>query len=46
MITDLWFYALAVPAVFLLGLAKGGFAGIGVIAAPLMALAVSPVLAA
>ena len=46
MITDPWFYALAVPAVILLGLAKGGFAGIGVIAVPLMALAVSPVLAA
>ena len=46
MITDPWFYVLAVPAVILLGLAKGGFAGIGVIAVPLMALAVSPVLAA
>lgn len=30
----------------LLGLAKGGFSGLGVIAVPLMALAVSPVLAA
>ncbi|MBP7816935.1 MAG: sulfite exporter TauE/SafE family protein [Phenylobacterium sp.] len=46
MITDPWFYALAAPAVILLGLAKGGFGGIGVIAVPLMALAVSPVLAA
>ncbi len=46
MITDPWFYVLAVPAVILLGLAKGGFAGIGVIAVPLMALAVSPMLAA
>jgi uncharacterized membrane protein YfcA len=46
MITDPVFYLLAVPAVILLGLAKGGFAGIGVIAVPLMALAVSPVLAA
>lgn len=46
MITDPVFYALAVPAVILLGLAKGGFSGIGVIAVPLMALAVSPVLAA
>jgi hypothetical protein len=45
-ITDPVFYLLAVPAVILLGLAKGGFAGIGVIAVPLMALAVSPVLAA
>ncbi|MCI3133002.1 sulfite exporter TauE/SafE family protein [Phenylobacterium aquaticum] len=46
MITDPLFYALAVPAVIILGLAKGGFAGIGVIAVPLMALAVSPVTAA
>lgn len=46
MITDPLFYAVAVPAIVLLGLAKGGFAGIGVIAVPLMALAVSPVLAA
>lgn len=46
MLTDPFFYATAVPAVILLGLAKGGFAGIGVIAVPLMALAVSPVLAA
>ncbi len=46
MITDPLFYALAIPAVILLGLAKGGFSGIGVIAVPLMALSVSPVLAA
>jgi uncharacterized membrane protein YfcA len=45
-LTDPFFYAVAVPAVILLGLAKGGFAGIGVIAVPLMALAISPVLAA
>jgi uncharacterized membrane protein YfcA len=32
--------------VIVLGLAKGGFSGVGVIAVPLMALAVSPVLAA
>ena len=46
MLTDPLFYAVAVPAVILLGLAKGGFAGIGVVAVPLMALVVSPVLAA
>lgn len=46
MLTDPFFYVVAIPAVILLGLAKGGFAGIGVIAVPLMALAVSPVLAA
>ena len=46
MITDPLFYAAAVPAVVLLGLAKGGFSGIGVLAVPLMALVVSPVQAA
>jgi hypothetical protein len=46
LITDPAFYLVATPAVILLGLAKGGFAGIGVIALPLMALAVSPVQAA
>jgi len=44
MLTDPLFYAVAIPAVILLGLAKGGFAGIGVVAVPMMALAVSPVL--
>lgn len=46
MIGDPAFYAFAIPAVILLGLAKGGFSGVGVIAVPLMALSVSPVLAA
>jgi uncharacterized membrane protein YfcA len=46
MSTDPLFYAFAVPAVILLGLAKGGFSGIGVLAVPLMTLAVSPVQAA
>ena len=46
MSTDLLFYAVAIPAVILLGLAKGGFSGIGVLAVPLMTLAVSPVQAA
>jgi len=46
LITDPLFYAVAIPAVILLGLSKGGFAGIGVIALPLMALAISPVQAA
>jgi uncharacterized membrane protein YfcA len=43
MITEPAFYAAAVPAVTLLGLAKGGFSGIGLLALPLMALVVSPV---
>jgi uncharacterized membrane protein YfcA len=46
MITDPLFYAAAVPAVILLGLAKGGFSGIGVLAVPLITLVVSPVQAA
>jgi len=40
------FFALAIPAVMLLGLAKGGFAGMGALSLPIMALAVSPVRAA
>lgn len=43
MIADPWFYAAAVPAVILVGLAKGGFSGLGLLALPLMALVVSPV---
>lgn len=46
MLTDPWFYAVAIPAVIILGLAKGGFAGVGVLGVPLVALAVSPVQAA
>lgn len=46
MLTDPLFYALAIPAVILMGLAKGGFAGVGAIAMPLLALAISPVKAA
>lgn len=46
MITDPLFYVAALPAVLLVGLAKGGFSGLGVMAIPLMALVVSPVQAA
>ena len=47
LITDPWFYVVAVPAVLLFGISKGGFGGgLGVVAVPLMALAVSPVQAA
>jgi hypothetical protein len=47
LITDPWFYAVAVPAVLLYGISKGGFGGgLGVIAVPLMALVISPVQAA
>ncbi|HEX8470191.1 MAG TPA: sulfite exporter TauE/SafE family protein [Brevundimonas sp.] len=46
MLIDPMFYAVAIPAVILLGLTKGGFAGIGVVAVPMMALVISPVQAA
>lgn len=46
MISDPWFYAVAIPAVVILGLAKGGFAGLGIIAVPLMTLVTSPIAAA
>ncbi|QQV77109.1 sulfite exporter TauE/SafE family protein [Sphingomonas aliaeris] len=42
----LMLFAVAVPAVMLTGLAKGGFAGVGGLALPIMALAMSPVRAA
>jgi len=47
LITDPWFYAAAIPAVILVGLSKGGFAGgVGFVGVPLMALVMSPVQAA
>ncbi len=46
MIDDPIFYFLAIPAVILLGLAKGGFAGIGTLSVPMIALVVPPVQAA
>lgn len=39
LVTDPWFYAVAVPAVLMMGLSKSGFAsGFGALATPLMAL--------
>lgn len=47
MLTDPWFYAVAIPAVILTGLSKGGFlGGIGGVAVPIMSLVISPVQAA
>jgi hypothetical protein len=41
LITDPWFYAVAVPAVLLMGISKSGFgAGFGALATPLIALAI------
>jgi hypothetical protein len=41
-ITDPLFYLLATVAVILLGLSKGGFFGLGVMALPLLSLQVPP----
>ena len=42
LITDPYFYAVAIPAVLLLGISKSGFgAGLGSLAVPIMALAVA-----
>jgi uncharacterized membrane protein YfcA len=46
LITDPLFYLIAIPAVTLLGLAKGGFAGVGMIATPLLAIFMPPLEAA
>lgn len=47
LLTDPWFYAVALPAVILVGLSKGGFGGaVGFVGVPLMALTMSPVQAA
>ncbi|MFZ4689843.1 MAG: sulfite exporter TauE/SafE family protein [Polymorphobacter sp.] len=46
MIADPLFYLVAIPAVIIFGLAKGGFSGVGVLGVPLMALVISPVQAA
>jgi uncharacterized protein len=45
-ITDPLFYLLALPAIIALGLGKGGFAGVGMVSTPLLALSVPPLQAA
>ena len=45
-ITDPFFYCVAIPAVIFLGLSKGGFAGVGNAATPLLALYLPPLEAA
>jgi uncharacterized membrane protein YfcA len=40
---DLRFYLFAIPAVILIGLAKGGFSGLGALGTPLIALGIDPV---
>lgn len=47
MIADPGFYAIAVPAVMLIGLSKGGFlTGLGIVGVPLLSLVIPPVQAA
>lgn len=43
MITDWTFYLAAVPAVILMGLSKGGFAGIALLSMPLLTLVIPPI---
>jgi uncharacterized membrane protein YfcA len=47
MIENPWFYMVAIPAVLLTGISKGGFAGgLGLMAVPAMALTIPPIQAA
>lgn len=46
MLTDWHFYLAAIPAVILMGFAKGGFSGLSLLSTPLLTLAISPVRAA
>lgn len=46
LISDPLFYVVAVIGVIFLGLAKGGFSGVGIVATPLIALVVPPLQAA
>ena len=43
MITDWTFYLAAVPAVILMGLSKGGFAGVSLLSMPLLTLVIPPI---
>jgi uncharacterized membrane protein YfcA len=47
LLSDPWFFAVAIPAVILFGISKSGFGGaFGAISVPIMALVISPVQAA
>ncbi|MEN9432845.1 MAG: hypothetical protein RLZZ422_434 [Pseudomonadota bacterium] len=47
LITEPLFYLLAIPAILIAGISKGGFGGgLGVVSVPLMALVIDPVVAA
>jgi uncharacterized membrane protein YfcA len=43
---ELQFYVVAIPAVIVLGLSKGGFTGLGALAMPMLSLVTSPIRAA
>src|SRR3978361_1489780 len=45
-ITDPLFYLVAIPAVICLGLSKGGFSSVGMVATPLVAIVMGPLEAA
>ena len=45
-ITDPLFYVVAIPAVMFLGLSKGGFSSVGMVATPLVAIVMGPLEAA
>ena len=45
-LADSRFFLVAIPAVIILGIGKGGFAGIGMISLPLMSLVLPPLQAA
>jgi uncharacterized membrane protein YfcA len=45
-ISDPSFYLVAIPAVAFLGISKGGFSGVGILATPLLALVLPPLQAA
>jgi len=46
MLADPWFWLVAIPAVFLMGLGKGGFIGVGNMSMPMLALVLPPLQAA
>jgi hypothetical protein len=46
LISDPTFYLAAIPAVTFLGVSKGGFSGVGLLATPLLALVLPPLQAA
>ena len=46
MLHDPWFYAVAIPAVIVVGLSKGGFGGGGLLGTPLLVLVIPPLDAA